>query len=137
MGKSGTQIFTTGVMYDREEDNFALTTSNIRNNNNRRGTTISWVLLDNQITDDIFSNRQILIDIKTTEKWMKVNRNAGINKNNTTKLKSLPGYVWYHPNVIDKIISMAEVEKYLPVTYVNGNCLIIHKYHGNNSRFIK
>ena len=137
MGKSGTQIFTTGVMYEREEDNFALTTLNICNNNTRRGTTISWVLLDNQIKDDIFSNRQILTDIKTTGKWMKVNRNTGINNTNTIKLKSLPGDVWYHPNVIDKIISMAEVEKYLPVTYVNGNCLIIYKYHGNNSRFIK
>ena len=39
-------------------------------------------------------------------------------KTNTIgKLEGLPGYLWYHPTGISNILSMAEMEKYFPVTY--------------------
>ena len=55
----------------------------------------TWLLLDNQSTDDIFCNSQYLIDIKEIEEILEMSTNGGILKTNMKGI--FPGYceVWY------------------------------------------
>jgi Reverse transcriptase (RNA-dependent DNA polymerase)/Zinc knuckle len=69
----------------------------------------TWVLLDNQSTLDVFSNPELLENIREGLGSMTIHCNAGATK--TTLVGELPGYgtVWYNPNGIANIISVARV----------------------------
>ena len=72
-----------------------------------------WILLDNQSTVDVFTNRHLLKNIWRSKKDMFTHCTAGVAKTNL--IGDLPGYctVWYHPNGIANILSLSKVkEKY-------------------------
>eukprot|EP00957_Ditylum_brightwellii_P099931 7615267-Ditylum_brightwellii.AAC.1 len=77
----------------------------------------NWVLLDNQSTVDIFSNRALLDNLREIEATMDVHCNAGTAS--TSTVGTLHGYgdVWHDPNGIANILSMARVREKYPVTY--------------------
>lgn len=80
-----------------------------------RGTKVNpdWILLDNQSTVDVFYNASLLQNIRVTPNSMDIHCNAGIASTNL--IGDLPGYgrVWYHPDGIANILSLARVkEKY-------------------------
>ena len=78
----------------------------------------SWVLLNNQSTMNIFYNKDLLKDIKVTNRCMRVRCNVGWTVMNLIgRLPGYPGEVWYNPNGIANIISLADAEKYFPVRY--------------------
>ena len=78
----------------------------------------SWILLDSQSTVDMFQNKSLLRNIRDGGATMDIHCTAGVT---TTKLVGdLPGYgeVWYHPDGIANILSLARVkEKGYNVTY--------------------
>ena len=74
---------------------------------------ITWVLLDNQSTVDLFCNLRLLKNIRKSETRMKVKCNAG--ERTTDMVGDLPGYgtVWFDPDSIANILSLKRVsEKY-------------------------
>jgi hypothetical protein len=82
-----------------------------------------WVLLDNQSTTDSFSNPDLLKDIHEVRGSLTIHTQAG---KAVTKLRgTVPGYgkVWYCPDGIANILSLANVAKTRVVTFdsTNGN----------------
>ena len=73
----------------------------------------TWVLLDNQSTVDVFSNRRLL---KNTRKYDRSLENFSTGGRTTTDLQGdLPGYgtVWFHPGGVANILSLSKVtDKY-------------------------
>ena len=68
---------------------------------------------------------------------MKIHCNAG--QTETNLIGNLPGYgtVWYHPEGIANILSLAKVKEKFHVTYdsTKGNEFIVHKKDGSVRRF--
>jgi hypothetical protein len=69
-----------------------------------------WILLDNQSTVDVFNNDKLLRNIRKSDTSMDIHCNAGVTS--TDMVGDLPGYgkVWYHPNGIANILSLARVK---------------------------
>ena len=90
----------------------------------------SWILLNNQSTVDVFYNANLLRNIRKVEKHMDIHCNAGVTSTNL--VGDLPGYgtVWYHPNGIANILSLAKMQEHgyhIKYDSKDGNAFIIHK----------
>jgi hypothetical protein len=98
----------------------------------------SWILLDNQSTVNLFSNKELLTNIRTTDRVINIRCNAGVMR--TSMIGDLPGYdgeVWYNPKGIANIFSLSDVEKYHQVTYDSRaeKAFVVHKADGNKRCF--
>jgi hypothetical protein len=71
----------------------------------------NWILLDNQSTVDVFYNDKLLCNVCKSENYMDIHCNAGVTS--TNMVGDLPGCgeVWYHPNGIANILSLARVKE--------------------------
>ena len=71
----------------------------------------TWILLDNQSTIDVFSNRNLLRGIHKINATMNIHCNAGSKQ--TSEIGVFPGYgrIWYHPTGIANILSLSQVRK--------------------------
>lgn len=93
----------------------------------------TWILLDNQSTVDVFQNKSLLCNIRVGGGRMDIHCTVGVM---TTRLiGDLPGYgeVWYHPDGIANVLSLARVKgKGYAVTYdsAEGNCFKVVKPDG-------
>ena len=90
----------------------------------------SWILLDNQSTIDVFSNPKLLVNIRRADKSMNILSTGGVS--HTEFIGNLPGYgtVWYQPNGIANILSLARLCKQgYVITYSRniGNKLTVTK----------
>ena len=93
----------------------------------------TWILLDNQSTVDVFSNKNLITDIRETSSTMNIHCNAGITS--TNMVGELRGYgtVWYNPYGIANILSLARVQELgYRVTYdtSDGHAFHLHKNDG-------
>jgi hypothetical protein len=78
----------------------------------------TWILLDSQSTIDVFQNKSLLKNIRDRGGTMDINCTAGVTT--PRMVGDLPGYgeVWYHPDGIANILSLARVKgKGYAVTY--------------------
>jgi hypothetical protein len=92
-----------------------------------------WILLDSQSTTDAFSNPDLLRNIHEVRGSLTIHTQAG---KAVTKLRgTVPGYgeVWYCPNGIANILSLAHVAKTRLVTFnsTNGNQFEVTKDDGS------
>jgi hypothetical protein len=100
----------------------------------------TWILLDNQSTVNIFSNKALLQDVKATNRKMRVRCNAGWSVTNLIgRLPGYPGEVWYNPNGIANIISLSDATKHFRVHYDSTQepAFIVEKPDGTERRFVK
>jgi hypothetical protein len=96
-----------------------------------------WILLDSQSTTDAFSNPDLLRDIHEVRGSLTIHTQAG---KAVTKLRgTVPGYgeVWYCPDGIANILSLAHVAKTRLVTFnsTNGNQFEVTKDDGSTRLF--
>ena len=142
------QLFMSGSTYgyqgDHEDTDTAyqfLVSSNMTSSNTRHGAHIpkEWILLDSQSTVSIFSNRRLLRNIRKANGWMHIHCNAGITRTNLVGDLCGYGTVWYHPDGIANILSLAEVRKRFHVTYDSSqqNEFVVHKPDGTTKRFVQ
>ena len=96
-----------------------------------------WILLDNQSTVDVFTNRRLLKNIRRSNKNMFIHCTAGVTKPNL--IGDLPGYgtVWYHPDGIANILSLSKVkEKYRAIFDSDiSNQFVVHRADGTQRLF--
>ena len=97
----------------------------------------SWILLDNQSTVDMFSNADLLTNIRRTPQTMTVQCNAGVATTNL--IADLPGYpnpVWYLAEGVANILSFSKVASVFPITYDSTNDRFsMHKPDGKIRHF--
>jgi hypothetical protein len=90
----------------------------------------NWVLLDSQSTCDVFYNPEFLNNIRVAEggREMHIHCNAGVVVVKT--VGDLIGYgtVWFYPQGIANILSLALVQKQFYITFdsTNNNGFIVH-----------
>jgi hypothetical protein len=99
----------------------------------------TWVLLDNQSTADAYSNPDLLVDIHEVKGSLTIHTQAG---KAVTKLRgTVPGYgeVWFCPEGIANILSLANVSKSRSVKFdsKNGNQFEVTKNDGSTKRIFK
>ena len=96
-----------------------------------------WILLDNQSTVDVFTNRRLLKNLRRSNKNMFIHCTAGVAKTNL--IGDLPGYgtVWYHPNGIANILSLSKVKEKYRVTFDSdiNNKFVVHRPDGTRRIF--
>jgi hypothetical protein len=72
-----------------------------------------WILLDNQSSVTVFSNRDLVENIRTTSETLNLHTNGGILSTNMKCDIPMWGEAWYAPNAITNIFSFAEMaDKY-------------------------
>ena len=96
-----------------------------------------WVLLDSQSTTDAYSNPDLLTDIHEVRGSLTIHTQTG---KAVTKLRgTVPGYgeVWFCPDGIANILSLANVAKTMEVTFDsnNGNQFEVTKANGKKRIF--
>lgn len=76
--------------------------------------------LDSISSVDVFGDKRLLANIRPVPKRMKIICNA--DKTVVTKMGDLGGYgpVWYHPQAIENILSISNVQKRYKVRYDSG-----------------
>ena len=91
-----------------------------------------WVLLDNQSTVNIFFNGRLLRNIRTVKRKLTIYSTGG--KSMTRQVGDLPGFgeVWYHPEGIANILSLALVKKLFRITYDSHSDNTFHVHLGNS-----
>ena len=101
----------------------------------------NWILLDCQSTCDIFCNRHLLKDVHTIPDDVRplfCRSNGGLQISD--QRGTIPGFgttVWYNPNSLANILSLASVRKVCRVTMDTNieNAIFVHKKDGTIMKF--
>ena len=93
----------------------------------------TWILIDSQSTIDIFSNPNLVRNIRLAEVPMTVRSHGGTKT--VTHIADLPGYdnpVYFDEDGIANILSLAKVKEGHRVTYdsEDGNVFTVHTSNG-------
>ena len=96
----------------------------------------TWVLLDNKSTVNVFSNPDMVVNIRETSREMHVYCNSGKVIIWTVADWTGFGEVWFHRGAIANILSLALVKEMFRITYdsvmvTDANSFVVHKKDGN------
>jgi Zinc knuckle len=99
----------------------------------------SWIILDSGSTIDVFTNPNLLRNIKTTSTTMNIRCNAGVTR--TNQQGELDGYgtVWYNPQGIANILLLSSFQEKNRVSYdseIDGK-FVVHQPDGSQRVFEK
>jgi len=97
----------------------------------------SWVLLDSQSTVSVFRNKRLLSQIRESMQHMKVFTNGGTQTSSMVGEVRNFGTVWYNPQSLANILSLAEVRKKFCVTMDTDiePALCVHRADGTIMKF--
>ena len=99
---------------------------------------MTWILLDNQATVDVFGNATLLHNIHDTTTPLHIRGITGVQV--ITQQGNLPGHglVWYHPHVAVNILSMAKLKQQYHITYDSDkeNAFIVREPNTTHIKYI-
>lgn len=108
----------------RDRENNRNTETSLTQHQNKTSINPNWILLNSQSTIDLFSNPNLLENIRKGKYTMTVRGTGGVET--TDLIGTLPGYgdVWFKRGGIANILSLARVTRLYRVRYDsdNGNC---------------
>jgi len=117
---------------DEDYEGFTFVQDVACNMNDKARIPDSWILLDGQLTVDVFRNKELLKNIHDENKTLSLHCNAGIAT--VSKVGDLPGYgtVWFYEDGITNILSLNNIKKKYHVTYDSTacDCFEVHKVGG-------
>jgi len=99
----------------------------------------SWVLLDSQSTDSVFKNPNFLTNIRRSNSQLKVHTNGGTQVSSLVGVIKNFGTVWYNPDSLANIFSLAAVRKLRRITMDTSveAALYVHRSDGSLMKFIE
>ena len=99
----------------------------------------TWVLLDSQSTMSVFNNPRYLTNIRRSTSMMTVITNGGFQSSTQIGEIANFGTVWYNPDSIANILSLAEVRKVCRVTMDTAvePAICVHRANGKIMKFIE
>ncbi len=97
----------------------------------------SWVLLDSQSTVSVFRNKHLLSQVRESTRHLKVFTNGGTQTSSMVGEVRNFGTVWYNPQSLANILSLAEVRKKFRVTMDTDvePALCVHRADGTIMKF--
>jgi len=100
---------------------------------------LSWVLLDSQSTVSVFKNPKFLTNIRRSNSRLKVHTNGGTQISTLVGDIKNFGTVWYNPDSLANIFSLAAVRKLCCITMDTSveAALCVHHSDGSIMKFIK
>jgi hypothetical protein len=100
-----------------------------------------WVLLDNCSTVNIFSNKNLLRNIRQSNIYVEVKCDAGsMTTNWIGDFPGLPEPVWFDGNGRCNILSMKRVKKFYHIAYNSDNeqgFIVTHRTRGTSRSFFE
>jgi hypothetical protein len=97
---------------------------------NHHAVPATWILLDNQLTVNVFCNKDLVVTI-ICESTSRMNIHCNARVSTTNPIADLPnfGEVWYAPQVIANILSLSKLKQNYCVTYnsTGTNLFVVHK----------
>jgi hypothetical protein len=100
---------------DKEDFSFHIMEGEICLKSGQGTVNKDWILLDSQSTTDVFCNPRLLSNIRKSETEIVIHCNAGAKKVNMKGMLKNYGEVWFSPDGIANILSLARVKKRFPV----------------------
>ena len=99
----------------------------------------SWVLLDSQSTASVFNNPRYLTNIRRSAHALKIITNGGLQHSYFVGEVRNFGTVWYNPQSIANILSLAAVRKVCRITMDTAveAALCVHRTDGTVMKFIE
>jgi hypothetical protein len=99
----------------------------------------TWILLDSQSTVSVFNNRHLLSDIRTSPQTLRVHTNGGTQLSTQMGHVKNFGHVWFNPDSLANILSMAEVRKVCRITMDTSvePAMFVHQRDGSIMKFNK
>jgi hypothetical protein len=97
----------------------------------------TWVLLDSQSTVSVFKNRKFLSNIHTSTSKLRVHTNSGVQVSSQKGTVKNFGDVWYNPDSLANILSMAAVRKICRITMDSSveAAMNVHRVDGSIMKF--
>jgi hypothetical protein len=101
------------------------------------GIDPKWILLDSQSTISVFNNPDMLRNIRPSEEVIRVITNGGYQDSRLVGDFPNLGKVWFNPNSIANILSLAHVRKVCNVSMDTNSApeIVIHRLDGSEMRF--
>jgi hypothetical protein len=99
----------------------------------------TWILLDSQSTISVFKNKHFLNNIRNSTSPLKVYTNGGTQTSTLVGDVTNFGTVWYNPQSLANILSLADVRKICRVTMDTAveSAMCVHKADGSLMKFIE
>jgi hypothetical protein len=97
----------------------------------------TWILLDSQSTVSVFKNRRYLSNIKDSHKTLRVHTNGGTQLSTQVGTVRNFGNVWFNPDSLANILSMAAVRKVCRITMDTSveAAMHVHRKDGTIMKF--
>jgi hypothetical protein len=98
----------------------------------------SWILLDSQSTVPVFNNRALLTNIRPSPRTLRVHMNGGTQM--STKMGTVKNFgdVWFNPDSLANILSMAEMRKIRRIVTMDTSVeatMNVHRKDGSIMQF--
>jgi hypothetical protein len=99
----------------------------------------TWILLDSESTVSIFKNKNLVSNIRDSQKQLRIHTNGGTQVSSKVATLKNFGQVWFNPSSLANILSLAAVRKVWRITMDTDieAAFNVHKKDGTVIKFLE